>query len=118
MLVCDEPTIDEPVTLDKYDKAVAYLTNRPEEIREAWYSPRLHPAGCLFTFVSSDYTSYVSIGCLTTIRLGPHVAETPALTEAIRADKRLPKDLLDITADNLPVFAEWQRRLDRELQRC
>jgi hypothetical protein len=39
------------------------------------------------------------------------------LTKAIRADARIPEGPQWITVNDLPVFAEWQRRLDKELKR-
>lgn len=52
-------------------------------------------------------------GCLTqirsnTLKLGP----TPELTAAIRADQRIPLSPIQITKESLPVFAEWQRKID------
>ena len=64
-------------------------------------------------------------GCITHIR-NPHLnrivfaySETlrDRLTKEIREDERIPTrgDLIKIS--DLPVFAEWQRRLDKELLR-
>ena len=41
---------------------------------------------------------------------------TPELTKAIRKDPRIPKLPKNITVADLPVFAEWQRRLDKEIR--
>ena len=107
--------------MDKYDEAVEYLKDHPDNIREAWINPAGEMGGCLFGFVSgSRRTGRVdgqSVGCLTTIVLGIDVAETEGLTVAIRADDRLPDSDLGITVELLPVFAEWQRRIDLELGR-
>lgn len=65
------------------------------------------------------------VGCLTLIR-NPEktieslnsgkqsrlVACTDELTKAIRRDKRIPKEGNDISVNDLPVFAEWQRKID------
>lgn len=100
---------------DVYDEWVDYLTARPHLIEEHWsYATPLfsfvknknHPHGCPYR-----------CGCLTLIRAGTHVAQTPELTAQIKADKRLPDDVSKITPDNLPVFAEWQRRIDQVLNR-
>ncbi len=112
---------------DKYDKAIDYLMRHPNEVKEAWSCPPEHPAGCLFEFacrreVLRGFNNY---GCLTMIRRVAYpsdvwqssVAETPELTEAIQADNRLPMHVDEIQLHHLPVFAEWQRRLDRELGR-
>lgn len=105
---------------DKYDKAIDYFTENPDQICEFWNTPHLYPQGCLFVYASETGRSINNIGCLTTIRRNNGFgteACTPELTEAIRADERIPKDARDIKVEDLPVFAEWQRRIDRELNR-
>ncbi len=106
---------------DKYDHAIDYLNRHPEEIREAWLSPYVHPGGCLFQFVRRNDCDWTKqYGCLTSIRCTRgevYCAETPELTVAIAADTRLPTCASDIRLHHLPVFAEWQRRIDRELGR-
>jgi hypothetical protein len=102
--------------MDKYDKAIAYLSDHPDEIMEAWKRPHKHVAGCLFQKATKTGWSCVS-GCLTELRRWPQLnAATDALTDAIRADRRIPMDPYDITVERLGVFAEWQRRLDQELR--
>jgi len=44
-------------------------------------------------------------------------AQTEELTEAIKADDRIPDRIEDVTKENLYVFVEWQERLDEELGR-
>jgi hypothetical protein len=107
---------------DKYDEAIEYLQLMPKEMIYAWNGPRGHSAGILFSFCSSDrrskYKNANVIGCLTLIRQKDYyIAETPALTAAIQADERMPDHEDKITIDSLPVFAEWQRRIDKELNR-
>lgn len=103
---------------DAYDKAVAWLTERPGEIYGAWISPDTHPAGSLFRFCTptggplSGGNCGVNCGCLTTVRSGS-VAADSELTRQIRADSRIPCDVEDVIPKNLPVFAEWQRRMDK-----
>lgn len=91
---------------DKYDKAIAYLKKHPRAIKHAWTNTDRHKAGCLFGF-TGDWTT----GCLTQVKYNKYDAPTPALTQAIRADDRIPR-VADITVKSLPVFAEWQRKLD------
>lgn len=105
---------------DKYDLAIDYLTDNPEEIYSAWGDPYDHQAGCLFYYATRKYSPNKvpeSIGCLTQIRQGVLYpdAETEKLTHEIAADERIPDKLGEVTVDDLPVFAEWQRRLDKEL---
>jgi hypothetical protein len=113
-------------TKDKYDVAVEYLTEHPEEIEYAWHYLGKHPGAPLFVFVTpngrllqDDGTLLLKCGCLTTIRAFQHEeAYTPELTAAIRADERIPSDGKNATVADLPVFAEWQRRIDKELNRA
>lgn len=108
-------------TKDKYDEAIEYLTENPHEIETVWMHPFDHKAGCLFMFVIPNDVEFRPdrklCGCLTTIRNCGYAAWTDELTEAIRADDRIPNDLKDITIEKLPIFAEWQRRIDKELGR-
>jgi hypothetical protein len=104
---------------DKYDEAIEYLTEHPEHISTAWSVPddgthqKIVQAHCLFQHVG-EY------GCLTQIRLDPDcfgIFDNDALTNEIARDERIPTTDSDITIKHLPVFAEWQRRLDKELNR-
>lgn len=108
--------------MDKYDRAIAYLSEHPEQIVPAWFNPGKHEAGCLFRYATATgFHSGVGdqeYGCLTLIRYGDAVAETKELTQAIKTDERIPCTFYGITLDTLPVFAEWQRRLDKELNRA
>lgn len=122
---------------DKYDKAIALLAQAPDfkkEVYQAWNEPSSHRAGCLFTVVTDDSAKThfredrLQCGCLTQIRQdrykeintvdGPWVALTDDLTERIRKDDRIPDDPKQIeTVEQLQIFAEWQRIIDRELDR-
>jgi hypothetical protein len=110
---------------DKYDDAVERLTEHPEEILEVWSDPHLFPDGCLFQFVnpSGKRDPWGGVGqecgCLTLIRQSPEKwkACTPELTARVLGDKRIPKNPQNIKPHHLPVFARWQRRLDKELKR-
>ena len=105
---------------DKYDVAVEFLRQHPGEIEKAWLGPRDHMSGCLFEFAQKNPGEMeIGNGCLTMIRLHDFlgVPGRPDLTKEIRNDDRLPDGDSEITLKNLPVFAEWQRRLDVELER-
>ena len=97
--------------MDKFDEAVAYLTEHPYEIQLAWDRPSNHTGGCLFRFCSPNQQD--RCGCLTQVRRLDWGAFTFELTTAIRQDERIPSDVNDIKVEHLPVFAEWQRRLDQ-----
>jgi hypothetical protein len=116
--------------MDKYDEAIAYLTEHPEEIHDVWNNanfPCGRPGECLFVPVTNTDDGLFTCGCLTQVKQGIKEAETPALTAAIRVDKRIPTVIVDdvkqtitrfdITVESLPIFAEWQRRIDKELGR-
>lgn len=112
---------------DRYDRAIAYLTEHPDEIQDAWCVPTYHcnaelrQAHDLFLYATPsgnrEERDGLECGCLSLIRSEVGVAWTDALTEAIRADARIPIDERKVTVQDLPVFAEWQRKLDRELNR-
>jgi hypothetical protein len=109
---------------DKYTSAIEYLKKNPNQIVEAWQNPEAHPAGCLFSSVSPSgrlhaftFDGDTRCGCLTQVRAGLFPAYTPELTRAIRADDSLPDDEDNITIDHLPLFAEWQRKIDAILER-
>jgi len=113
--------------MDKYDKAVQYLTEHPEAIYDAWdtatasTSLQQYPiASCLFRAITPDGESYQPgnscCGCLTQVKYEDYRAFSGKLTQEIRADDRIPEPE-DITLEHLPIFAEWQRRVDVELNR-
>lgn len=112
--------------MDYYDRAVAYLTERPSSIFAAWLRHDTHPCGRLFAISSVSrrpetlaFDGERSCGCLTAIRNTPETYAAPSeeLTLAIMADERLPGNPLHLGLEHLPAFAEWQRRLDKELNR-
>ncbi len=96
--------------MDKYDEQIARLREKPEDIRKEWGY-----GGGIFGFATKTRQTVNSdgntCGCLTMVRDGFN-AETPELTEAIRADGRIPTNACEITIDDLPIFAEWQRKMD------
>jgi hypothetical protein len=106
---------------DQYDDAIVHLTENPELIRETWGNPEGYTAGCLFTWVTPDGEGTqrddgMYCGCLTQIRNGGFhsVSWWSSLTNLIRWDKRIPTEGKDITVEDLPVFAEWQRIIDTQ----
>lgn len=111
------PACDPP---DQYDKAIQGILKSKDirvRIRQAWATPNLSLVGCLFKFcVPGQHSIWISqhcgYGCLTMVKAGISPAFTKELTAAIRADDRLPTVPKAITPDHLPVFAEWQRRMD------
>jgi hypothetical protein len=107
--------------VDKYDEAIEYLTKHPNDIYASWGSVDVERGGVLFMFAARDSENGLDndtpCGCLTQIRAGYLDAETSELTERIRADERIPKEAEEIKVEHLPVFAEWQRTLDKELNR-
>jgi hypothetical protein len=107
-------------TKDVYDDAVEWLTAHPDRISPAWQRPYSSRFGFLFGFTGADTADRdceVATGCLTQVKAGFANAGTPALTEAIRADPRIPDSMRGINPTNLHVFAEWRRRLDKEFGR-
>ena len=131
----------KPRKEDKYDLAIDYLTENPGQIRDAWGDPSEYEGrgGELFGFVGRDWTSnnnkvrydgqHGSCGCLQQIRAAKvngkyeNMADAiegdtmvgsywPRLWDKIANDRSLPYDEDEITVEDLPVFAEWQREID------
>lgn len=102
---------------DAYDEAVDWLTQRPATIYGVWSMPFISRAGALFGLCAKARTCKAFTGCLTMVRIGGFDAQTPELTQAIKADERLPKSGGAIRPYHLPAFAEWQRHLDSVLGR-
>lgn len=108
---------------DIYDEAVASLRNKTvDQIIKIWNTPKDYPEGILFRAATKDGVCTLEKGCLTQVRnywLGGlhYEAENDKLTSEIGHDERIPRDGDDINHDNLYVFAEWQRKLDKELGR-
>lgn len=112
--------------LDKYDEAIEWLLDQDDvghAIYEAWDTPHMSEGGILFQFATPSGEQSIApwqpvqCGCLTQVRSQDRfVAWTPELTKTIQNDLRIPVDETGITEENLEVFAEWQRRLDREIR--
>jgi hypothetical protein len=118
---------------DKYDDAIEWLVNRPQLIVEQWSkagSGGNHGGQSLFHYCDAPGSKYAAAcGCLTMIRNGTgkviNVDGTvnTQLSKDIKADNRLPRlidDIKDLRGDDLRAalqpFAEWQRRLDKEIR--
>lgn len=123
--------------MDKYDAAIQYLNDNPGEIHSAWQDPTNHEGGVLFQYATptgslmseqqikrikserlalEEIPKFVDCGCLTQVRSGQMSAYTTQITSAIRADTSLPTHPQAIRLEHLPRFAEWQRRLDKEIR--
>jgi hypothetical protein len=112
---------------DKYDEAVAYLTEHPEHISLAWSfqapetAAAIKQAHCLFQHVTasgrSEWRNGTACGCLTTIRAEYGIAATDDLTTRIRGDARIPKLIDEVGPQHLHIMRDWQRRIDKELNR-
>lgn len=109
------------MSIDIYDRAVAFLTAHPEQIIEAWDDPLGHPAGILFQVASPSGNYQMAddrinrCGDICEIVSGQAVAFTDEMTEIIREDERIPLlegDTPKITVETLEAFAEWQRVFD------
>jgi len=96
-----------------YDEQIERLTKNPSQINSDW----MFALG-LFKFIGG--TAPRESGCLTQIRceqdkfkavINGEVDEK--LTLEIANDDRLPFDSNDITVEHLPVFKEWQERIDK-----
>ena len=109
-------------TPDRYDRAVAYLTEHPELIQDAW---ALDMPGDTEKEIARDCEALFAYagpsagpnrcGCLTQIRSGVRPvdrAATPELTALIRADERIPADVEGLGVECLVAFAELQRVID------
>lgn len=113
---------------DKYDKAIAWLNAQPSfsfAAQHSWNTgtclpPDQTPASCLFAPVRKRGSSRHSCGCLTQLRSCEFLTSdlSAATYKELMTDERIPKSAKDITPDNLEAFAEWQRRVDKELGRC
>ena len=100
------------MTKNEYEKQIEYLTENPDRIGDAWVCGE-----GLFAFCSKSRSGVSSgIGCLTMIRKDHHVT-SEAFEDEIRTDQRIPVDPLDVRPEHLPVFKEWQEKLDVELER-
>lgn len=107
--------------MDKYDREIKKIleSEKPNKtIGEHWSM-----GTDLFEFVSDNVTKFdgAACGCLTQIKYDRKSAwknnkVDEKLTAEIREDKRIPKQG-GIRAKHLPLFAEWQRKIDKLYKR-
>lgn len=104
--------------MDFYDTEIERITRSSKPLNEFWLETSDRQARSpLFAYVTPDRRCSLEGGCLTQIKAGLTGACTPALARAIRKDQRLPKSGFLIELKHLPVFAQWQRRIDKMLKR-
>ena len=114
--------------MDIYVKAIQYLTENSHEMIDIWDDPKSHFSGVLFRSVTPsglhEYTAEgLLCGDLCEIRSFESHAWTNELEEEINKDPRIPKlwannDYIPkLTINHLPIFAEWQRKIDVALDR-
>lgn len=107
--------------MDKYDAQISELTKDDKNFKALLRSHWITGYG-IFEFVNKDGRCLPNCGCLTMIRIGRGFAFDKddkideAMTKAIMDDDRIPSSHELITQESLFVFAEWQRRLDKELR--
>lgn len=93
--------------MDKYDRAIEYLTANPHLIKEAWSTPSITLGGSLFAFKG------IAIGnryCPSTMVVYANVVQIS------EAEKRLlvgiPETSSRVEVKHLPLFAAVQRHWD------
>ena len=97
-----------------YNEQIEYLTKNPSAIWNHWIGGK-----GLFKFVTDKRN--LNAGCLTMIRSNRGVNTFTyikgeidhKLTAEIVNDERLPIDPELIKAEHLPIFKEWQERIDK-----
>jgi len=138
MIECGLPDHGFIIPKDKYDHAIDYLTEHPENIEAAWGNPSEWEGkgGELFGFVGPDWKSSTNpglhgriktgtCGCLQQIRAAfkaggdgtsghMEMSHWPRLWQTIADDRSLPSKSEDIGVGDLPVFAMWQREIDEK----
>lgn len=119
---------------DKYDDAIEYLMDHPEEIFEVWVGdpdnlPEAVEAHCLFQFCTPTgkierRNNGEKCGCLTQVKEDAgYVAWTDDLTNRILADVLIPNgpELIRNLPDHerlavLNRFADYQREMDATIR--
>lgn len=112
--------------MDKYDEEIKELTQLCKEsgdfcpIEDRWADPLCTE---LFKRVASTkeltHIGGRMVGCLTQIKgfpcayiAAPNNEYDFRLTKEIQEDERIPTTVWGITLEHLPIFAEWQRKID------
>lgn len=114
--------------MDLYDKAIEYLKSNPDQIMLSWDDPKSHFTGILFQAVTPDgYASESPDGFMCgdicqikaldahawTSELQEEIAKDPNIPVLFASNNKIPK----ITVHNLEIFANWQRKIDKALNR-
>jgi len=121
--------------MDKYDIAIKFLQEHPERLKESWFHT-VPETQCLFQYITIDGQKAKSIpdpmdefsmeetGMLHSAGLTEiHNKDLDFypicngvldedLCDMIGEDNRIPNGLLTLKMEDLPVFAEWQRKID------
>lgn len=112
--------------VDKYDAEIADLLALEHKEFLRIVHLRWKAGVGLFRMATANgmLTAADGCGCLTLIRADHDLSAMDmdgnplhAITAEIRADERIPKSPFKITKESLPAFAEWQRRLDKEIRK-
>lgn len=97
--------------MDKYDRQIQDLLTGKRNISLDWQNGR-----GLFQMAWRGDRSNPRQGCLTMIKHRSSIkyqAITPELTDRICQDERIPCRPQDIRPEHFPIFAEYQRELDK-----
>lgn len=103
--------------MDKYDKAIAYLTENPGKMEAVWCEQNygdeseMAQAHCLFEYLCPNDEDTWAYGCITQVASGSKRAFTDELTQLV-LDADLPTDIDNVTLQHLPKCAEIQRIAD------
>lgn len=87
-------------------------------IYEAWNNPLEMRGGSLFLYATRTGYQYAYCGCLSQVHSNHTGCQqvqddlTGCIKDEIRAESRIPLDMVDCGPDDLDVFVEWQERLD------
>jgi hypothetical protein len=97
---------------NKYDKAIQYLTENPEQIHDAWVNPGRHVAGCLFQWLAPTGRF---AECPTMVKAGGHSFEHK-MDEFVH-EMDIPTDVGAIRLEHLPLFKQIQEKADEVYNR-
>ena len=96
---------------DVYDAEVERCSGPEIRLSTEWG----HPLSLFSECSPRRWDAATECGCLTQVHSRSQKACTVALTDAIRADSRIPDWPREMEPHHLATFAEWQRRMDREI---
>lgn len=101
--------------MDVYDAEVAYLTEHPDEIQDAWFAPKLAPGGLLFGFLTKDHRCK-GCNCPAGVKNGVSSSGNLEL-DALIKESDIPRYSDEIRPQHLAAFARIMRAADRILER-